>query len=136
MHVYLTLISSMFMHGSIMHLALNTGPLIILGGLVLLHGKWMFFETTAIIVLVGGFAVWIIGRPSIHVGASGLIFGYFGFLVSRGIIKKSIGSMAVSFITVAAYGGMIWGLIPTLSHVSWEGHLCGFLSGILAAKLE
>jgi len=63
-------------------------------------------------------------------------FGYFGYLVSRGILKKSFSSLFVSLITVFAYGGLIWGLLPTYSRISWEGHLCGFVAGILAARFE
>jgi membrane associated rhomboid family serine protease len=127
---------SPFLHGSIVHLLANTVPLAILGGLTGLHGRLKFLETTVIIILVGGGGVWILGRPSYHVGASGLIFGYFGFLVLRGYYKKSIGSFLVSIITLFIYGGLLWGLLPTIPHVSWEGHLCGLVGGIVAAKLS
>jgi len=127
---------SPFIHTGIMHLILNTGPFLILGGLICWRGEWIFLEKTLFIILVGGFGLWIIGRSSFHVGASGLIFGYFGYLVSRGILKKSISSLIVSLITVFAYGGLLWGLLPTYSRISWEGHLCGFVAGILAARFE
>ena len=127
---------SPFIHTGIMHLIFNTGPILILGGLISWRGKWIFLEKTFFIILVGGLGLWIIGRSSYHVGASGLIFGYFGYLVSRGIFKKSISSLIVSLITVFAYGGLIWGLLPTYSWISWEGHLCGFLAGIAAARFE
>ena len=77
-------------HGSIFHLLMNTIPLMILGGLMVIHGRVVFLEATLVIILVGGGGLWLIGRPAYHVGASGLIFGYFGFLVSRGFVKKSI----------------------------------------------
>lgn len=125
-----------FLHAGVMHLLLNTAPLLVLGTLIILHGKALFFKTTVLIILAGGAALWLIGRPSYHVGASGLIFGYFGFLVSRGIIKKSLSSIAISLLTVFSYGGLLWGLLPASSHVSWEGHLCGFVAGIVAAKAE
>jgi len=125
-----------FIHTGIVHLIFNTGPILILGGLICWRGKWIFLEVTFFIILVGGLGLWIIGRSSYHVGASGLIFGYFGYLVSRGIFKKSISSLIVSLITVFAYGGLIWGLLPTYYWISWEGHLCGFVAGIVAARFE
>ena len=125
-----------FIHTGIMHLILNTGPIVILGGLICWRGKWIFLEKTFFIILVGGLGLWIIGRSSYHVGASGLMFGYFGYLVSRGILEKSFSSLIVSLITVFAYGGLIWGLLPTYSWISWEGHFCGFVAGIVAARFE
>jgi len=127
---------SPFLHTGIMHLILNTGPIVILGGLICWQGKWIFLEKTFFIIFVGGLGLWIIGRSSYHVGASGLIFGYFGYLASRGIFKKSISSLIVSLFTVFAYGGLIWGLLPTYSRISWEGHFCGFVAGIVAARIS
>ena len=127
---------SPFFHSGIIHLLLNTGPLIILGCFIIIYGRRIFLEVTFFIIVVGGAGVWIIGRSSYHVGASGLIFGYFGYLVSRGIFNKKISSLIVSLITISIYGGLFWGLLPTLSRVSWEGHLCGLAAGILAAWSE
>jgi membrane associated rhomboid family serine protease len=125
-----------FLHGSILHLLMNTIPLAILGGFIAIHGRDIFFKTTVIIILAGGGGLWLIGRPAFHVGASGLIFGYFGFLVSRAFVQKSIGSLLVCVVTIFTYGGLMWGVLPVTGHVSWEGHLCGFFAGILAAWLE
>lgn len=125
-----------FLHGGIAHLAMNTGPLAVLGCLILGHGRNVFFKTTLFIIFVGGFGLWAIGRPSFHVGASGLIFGYFGFLVWRGIVRNSIGSLMVSLVTFFIYGGMLWGVLPTAARISWEGHLCGLAAGIAAVRLE
>jgi membrane associated rhomboid family serine protease len=127
---------SPFLHSGIIHLLLNTGPVIILGCLVILYGRRIFFEITLFIIIAGGAGVWVIGRSSYHVGASGLIFGYFGYLVSRGIFNRKISSLVVSLITVSVYGSLFWGMLPTLSRVSWEGHLSGFAAGILAAWAE
>lgn len=127
---------SPFLHGSLLHLFANTIPLAILGGFTCLHGRLKFVEISVIIILVGGSGVWLLGRPSYHVGASGLIFGYFGFLVSRGYYQKSLASILISTITVISYGGLLWGVLPSIGYVSWEGHLCGLVAGIVAAKLE
>jgi membrane associated rhomboid family serine protease len=127
---------SPFLHASVTHIMLNTIPLAVLGGFVIMHGKRVFFEISIIIILVGGVALWLFGRSSYHVGASGLIFGYFGYLVFRAWYERSLKSFVVAFVTVILYGGIIWGLLPTFSRVSWEGHLFGLLAGILAARLD
>ena len=127
---------SPFLHASLIHIMMNTIPLAVLGGFVILHGRQIFFEISIIIILVSGTALWLFGRSSYHVGASGLIFGYFGYLVLRAWYDRSLKSFIIAFVTVFLYGGIIWGLLPTFSRISWEGHLFGLLAGILAARLE
>jgi membrane associated rhomboid family serine protease len=127
---------SPFLHASLIHVMMNTIPLAVLGGFVILHGRQIFFEISIIIILVSGTALWLFGRSSYHVGASGLIFGYFGYLVLRAWYDRSLKSFIIAFVTVFLYGGIIWGLLPTFSRISWEGHLFGLLAGILAARLE
>lgn len=127
---------SPFLHGSIIHILLNTIPLAVLGGFVILRGKRVFFEISIIIIFAGGTALWLLGRSSYHVGASGLIFGYFGYLVFRAWFERSPISVIIAFVTIFLYGGIIWGLLPTFTRISWEGHLFGLLAGILAARLE
>jgi membrane associated rhomboid family serine protease len=127
---------SPFLHASLIHVMMNTIPLAVLGGFVILHGRQTFFEISIIIILVSGTALWLFGRSSYHVGASGLIFGYFGYLVLRAWYDRSLKSFIIAFVTVFLYGGIIWGLLPTFSRISWEGHLFGLLAGILAARLE
>ena len=127
---------SPFLHASLIHIMMNTIPLAVLGGFVILNGRRIFFEITVIIILVSGTALWLFGRSSYHVGASGLIFGYFGYLVLRAWYDRSLKSFIIAFVTVFLYGGIIWGLLPTFSRISWEGHLFGLLAGTLAARLE
>ena len=127
---------SPFLHASLIHIMMNTIPLAVLGGFVILNGRQIFFEISIIIILVSGTALWLFGRSSYHVGASGLIFGYFGYLVLRAWYDRSLKSFIIAFITVSLYGGIIWGMLPTFSRISWEGHLFGLLAGILAARLE
>ncbi len=127
---------SPFLHASLIHVMMNTIPLAVLGGFVMLHGRQIFFEISIIIIIVSGTALWLFGRTSYHVGASGLIFGYFGYLVLRAWYDRSLKSFIIAFVTVFLYGGIIWGLLPTFSRISWEGHLFGLLAGILAARLE
>ena len=127
---------SPFLHASLIHIMMNTIPLAVLGGFVILNGRQLFFEISIIIILVSGTALWLFGRSSYHVGASGLIFGYFGYLVLRAWYDRSLKSFIIAFVTVSLYGGIIWGLLPTFSRISWEGHLFGLLAGFLAARLE
>ncbi len=126
---------SPLLHSSIAHVLLNTIPFAVLGGFVMMYGKQMFFEISIIIILVSGIALWLLGRSSYHVGASSLIFGYFGYLILRAWYERSLKSFVLAFITVSLYGSIIWGLLPTFSRISWEGHLFGMLAGILAARL-
>lgn len=133
-------ICSPFLHGGFGHLAANTIPLFVLGMLVSLRGIRHWVQVTFIIVLLGGAGVWLFGWNSdvIHIGASGLIFGYFGYLLFRGIFDRSVRSLLVGVVVLLLYGGLIWGVLPSAQTkgVSWEGHLFGFLSGIVAAKLS
>ena len=123
-----------FLHGSVTHLALNTIPLLILGGLVILRGLRIFIKTSAFVVIVGGTLLWMFGRSAAHVGASVLIFGYFGYLVALGWYDRKIESFIVTVITILLYGGLVWGILPSAGRVSWEGHLFGMMAGIIAAR--
>ena len=124
-----------FLHGGLGHLVMNTTPLLFLGFLVSLRGPRVFFITTLIVTILGGLGVWAFGRPAFHIGASGLVFGYFGCLVAFAWYERSLVSFAIASIVLFYYGGMILGVIPVNTFVSWEGHLFGLLAGILAARL-
>jgi membrane associated rhomboid family serine protease len=123
------------LHGSFAHLIGNTIPFVILGWLVMLRRTRDFFVVTPIVMLVGGLGTWLIGSPGIHIGASGVIFGYLGFLLSRGYFERSLTAIAFSIVVAALYGGLIWGVLPGHPGISWEGHLFGFIGGIIAARL-
>jgi len=129
------IVLSPFLHYGINHLLANTLPLVILGGLIAFSNAGLFNKSTVLIIIVGGLGVWLVGRPAYHVGASGLVFGYFGFLVARGWYEKSIPSVVISIFVIIFHGGMIWGVFPVVPYVSWESHLFGFLAGVLAAKV-
>ncbi|PZU93362.1 MAG: rhomboid family intramembrane serine protease [Pseudanabaena sp.] len=125
-----------FLHGSFYHLISNTAPFVVLGWLVMLRGINDFYFVSIISAVVGGLGTWLIGRPfSVHIGASGVIFGYFGYLLFRGYFEKSFIAIAISIVIATTYGGLIWGVLPTRAYISWEGHLFGFIGGIIAAKL-
>ena len=126
-----------FLHANFTHLMANTVPLAILSWFVLLRGFRQYLLITIGITILAGIAVWLFARPAIHVGASGLIFGYFGFLVAAAWYEKSFKSLIFAVLTVFLYGGIVWGVLPQAPHISWEGHLFGLLAGImLASKLK
>lgn len=122
-----------FLHGGFAHLIANTVPLVTLAWLVMFRRTSEFFVVTALVMLIGGGGVWLLGRPAMHIGASGLIFGYLGFLLLRGYFEKRLGSVIFSALIGGVYGGMLWGVLPGLPGVSWEGHLFGFIGGVVAA---
>ncbi|MDJ1183510.1 rhomboid family intramembrane serine protease [Roseofilum casamattae] len=125
---------SPFLHGDFTHLIANTAPFLILGWLVMLQETADFFWVSAIAMLVGGMGVWLFGSPAFHIGASGVIFGYLGFLLSRGFFERNFPSIALSLGVGFVYGGLIWGVLPGQPGVSWEGHLFGFIGGVIAAR--
>jgi membrane associated rhomboid family serine protease len=87
--------------------------------------------------VLGGAGTWIIGRGnSVHIGASGVIYGILGYLLSAGIFRRDFRSIAVSILVFLVYGGLILGVLPSDSFVSWESHLCGFLSGIVLSSFN
>lgn len=119
-----------FIHAGLWHAVSNTIPLIILGGLTMTMGTRRFWSLSVGIVLLSGLAVWLFARGSFHVGASGLVFGYFGALLARAVLERSIVSILVGFVTITMFGGLLWGVLPLRSHISFEGHLFGLLAGI------
>lgn len=123
-----------FLHASLGHLISNTLPFLIMGWFVMLRGISEFFKVSAIVLLCSGLGVWLFGSRGLHIGASGVIFGYFGFLLSRAYFERSALSIALSLAVGLLYGGLLWGVLPTQMGISWEGHLFGFLGGVFAAK--
>jgi membrane associated rhomboid family serine protease len=125
---------SPFLHGSFTHLILNTVPLVTLGSLVAFYGTRVFLTVSLWIVLLSGAALWLLGRSAYHVGASSVIFGYFGYLVARGWYERSVIALLVALLTLMLYGSIVWGVLPTRFYISWEGHLFGLLAGVLVAR--
>jgi membrane associated rhomboid family serine protease len=125
-----------FVHANVAHLVANTVPFLVLGWMVALRGLREFLLVTFLVILIGGGAVWLLGRPfSVHVGASGVVFGYLGFLLARGFFERSAQAIVLSLLALFLYGGALWGILPSSGRISWEGHLFGFLAGIGAARL-
>jgi membrane associated rhomboid family serine protease len=133
------------LHANWAHLAANTGPALVLGFLVTLAGLSRFLWATAIVWIVGGLGTWLIGNmgsscglESDHIGASGLIFGWLTFLLVFGFFTRSGWQIVIGLVVLVLYGGVLWGAVPVLNvcgGVSWQGHLCGGIAGVLAAYL-
>lgn len=125
-----------FLHVSFQHLAANTAPLLILGAILCGRSKGEFAAVTAAGILLGGGLTWLLARSAVHVGASGLVFCYFGYLASLAFFRRSIPTFLLSLVCIIGYGGMLRGVLPRSNGVSWEGHLLGLCSGIAAAWLN
>jgi membrane associated rhomboid family serine protease len=130
------ILATPLLHAGWVHLAANTVPFVVLGWLVMLRKISDFPVVTALAILVGGLGVWVFGAAnSIHVGASGLIFGYLGYLLARGYFERSVWAVLLGVIALVMYGGVLLGVLPGQPGISWEGHLFGFVGGVAAARL-
>ena len=126
-----------FIHSGYGHLLSNSIPLLILGGLASIRGERFLIAGSAFIVLFSGALVWLVGRSAIHIGASGLVFGLFGYLAARGFIDRGCLSIVISVVVISVYGLTIFlGLLPLREFVSWEAHLFGLIGGIAFSWLS
>jgi membrane associated rhomboid family serine protease len=124
-----------FLHGSMAHLLANMIPFAILGWLVMLRDSRHFILVTAAAMLGSGLMAWLFGAAgSVHVGASGVIFGYLGFLMLSGWYARSIGSILLSILVTLLWGGLVFGVMPGQVGISWQAHLGGLIGGIWAAR--
>lgn len=131
---------SPFLHTDWQHLEGNTVFYLIFGGLVFLREPSDFGAITAAIAVVSGSALWLIGRPVRYVGASGVLFGYIGFLLSFAYFDRNLSSVLVLILTVMLvfftqrFGHTLWLIVPIRKQMAWDGHLVGLLAGILVAR--
>lgn len=124
-----------FLHFGFAHVAANSVPLLVLGFLAALGGIRRFLAVCALIVVADGLGVWLISPAHTNTaGASGLIFGLFGFLLVSGFVERRPLGVLAGVLVAAVWGGSILaGLAPTQSGVSWQGHLIGLAAGVAAA---
>jgi membrane associated rhomboid family serine protease len=124
-----------FLHGGFGHLIANTVPFVLLGGAIALGATERFIKVSIIVAVIGGFGTWLIGPANtIHIGASGLVFGYLTYLLARGVFARSVWYLLGGVVTFMVYGGVLWGLLPAPG-ISWQGHLFGAIGGVVAAYL-
>ncbi|SAY39026.1 rhomboid family intramembrane serine protease [Candidatus Synechococcus spongiarum] len=123
-------------HGDWQHLFGNSVSLLVLGSLVGLRGPGQLWQVSVISALASGVGIWLIApRTTVHVGASGIVFGYLGALLFMGLFQRRPLSILLSIACLVLFGEMVVGLFPGAPGVSWQGHLFGFLGGVLAARL-
>ncbi len=123
------------LHGSFNHFFSNAVIIIAMANLVLLEGQPQFLLITALIIVIGGFATWLLARPALHVGASGLIMGYWGYLLVNAYHHPTLMTIALGIVCVYYFGGMLSSLIPESAKESWEGHVFGVASGVASSYL-
>jgi erythronate-4-phosphate dehydrogenase len=129
------IITSPFIHKDFSHLFANTMPFLILGSALFYCYRGISFRIFALLWLFSGFLTWILGRPSFHIGASGVVYALFAFLFISGLIRRSRELIAISLLTVFLYGGMLWGFVPQFAaeNVSYEAHGGGLVAGVALA---
>ncbi len=122
-----------FLHGGFGHLIANSVPFFVLGAAIALGALQRFVIVTLIVGVVGGVGTWLTGPANtVHIGASGLVFGYLTYLLARGFFARSLVYIAGGAIVFMIYGGVLWGLLPAPG-ISWQGHLFGAIGGVIAA---
>lgn len=126
---------SPFIHGSIQHLYHNTIPLLVLSTGLFYFYRSIAWRVLCYGILLSGLLTWLIGRPSYHIGASGLIYVLVSFIFFKGVLTKHFRLIALSLLVVFLYGSMIWYVLPLEDGISWEGHLSGLVTGLLFAFL-
>ena len=129
----LGIVMAPLLHGGFNHLLMNTGGILVFGGLVMLRSRSHFWMVTMIGAIASGIGTWLFGRPAVHVGASGVVFAYFGYLLFTGFFERRIGSLLLSIVVFLIWGPTIYGILPMERDISWEGHLFGFIGGMVSA---
>jgi membrane associated rhomboid family serine protease len=132
----LGIVLSPFLHSSVVHLLGNSLVFFVLGWMVLYRGSDDFVRVTIIVALAEGIGVWLFGRSANHIGGSGVIFGYFGFLLFGSFFDQNLTALVLSLAVGIFYWWMLPGIMPSKDRsISWEGHLFGFLGGVGAAQI-
>ena len=131
------LVTMPFLHAGFGHLLSNTIPLVLVGWVLLLSGLRTWLVVTALVVVGGGALTWLVGPGhTVIVGASGMIFGWLGYLLARAYFSRKLKWIVVAVLVLVFFGTLLFGLFPSInSDVSWQAHVCGFAAGIGAGAL-
>ncbi|MEU1122767.1 rhomboid family intramembrane serine protease [Streptomyces sp. NPDC005899] len=128
------IVPAAFLHGGWDHVASNTVPLLVLGFVAALAGTGRLAAVVLVVIVTSGLGVWLTAPPdTVTLGASGVVFGLFGYLLVRGFVDRRPVDVLVGVIIAAVYGSLLWGVLPTDSGISWQGHLFGLVGGVVAA---
>ena len=130
------ILTAPFVHANVAHLAANLPPFIVLGALVLRRNEAQFVEVAVTIALAQGGLLWLFGRKASHVGMSGVIFGFLGYLLATAWFTKTTSDLLVAGGVLLFYGGMLAGVKPVRDGTSWEAHLFGLVAGLARAWLD
>jgi membrane associated rhomboid family serine protease len=128
-------VAAPFLHGGWDHLAANTVPFLILGGVIALDGVARVALVTVLIAAIGGVGTWLFApSDTVHIGASGIVFGYAAYLATRGLYTRSVLQILVGVLVVVVWGAtLVEGVVPQ-EGISWQGHLFGAIGGVVAAR--
>ncbi len=129
------IICAPFLHANFNHIFFNSVALFVLMSFVLLSGWSNFICITIMIVFLSGLAIWLLGRKAIHIGASSVIMGYWGYLLINAYYKPGITAYVIVGISLYYFGGLLFSIFPAEGRSSWEGHLCGLFAGITSEYL-
>jgi membrane associated rhomboid family serine protease len=128
------ILTAPFLHASFTHLIDNTIPLVFMGVIVALRGALRLAWVTGIVIVLGGLGTWLIAPShTVTVGASGLVFGYATYLLTRGLFDRSLLEILTGAVVGVVWGGALLASVVPQPHISWQGHVCGGLAGIVAA---
>ena len=124
-----------WIHGGWFHLISNLPGLAILSALCLVRGVPFYLKSSFLIIVITGLLVWLVARPAYHIGASGWIFGLWSLSLALAYFERSLLNIAIAIFVAIFYGGMIFGVLPSSPHISWEGHAAGAIAGIVTAYI-
>lgn len=129
------IIFSPLLHADFNHLFFNSIPLFVLGLFIAALGHDVFISATILIALISGLAVWLMGRPYLHIGASGVVSGYFGFILGLAYLQPTLISIILALVALYYFGSIIAGIIPTSEKISFESHFLGLVAGLVVTYL-
>lgn len=130
------IVTAPLIHENWSHLMANSGPLLVLGGVIFYFYRSIAIKVFLLIYVMTGLWVWVMAREAYHIGASGVVYGLASFVFTSGVLRRDNRLLALSMLIVFLYGGLVWGVFPELfpeKNISWESHLMGLVAGVVTA---